>query len=53
MVLKRISDEWYSLSLKRHGKDSLTFFGCSKREVVGRLKRQLRTEAAHELSTNL
>ena len=53
MVLKRISDEWYSLSLKRQGKDSLTFFGCSKREVVGRLKRQLRTEATHELSTDL
>ena len=53
MVLKKISDEWYSISLKRQGRDNLTFFGISKREVVGKLKQQLRKEGCHELSDNL
>ena len=53
MVLKKISGDWYSISLKRQGRDSLTFFGISKREVVGKLKQQLRKEGRHELSNNL
>ena len=53
MVLKKISDEWYSISLKRQGRDSLAFFGISKREVVGKLKQQLRKEECHELLDNL
>ena len=53
MVLKKISGDWYSISLKRQGRDSLTFFGISKREVVGKLKQQLRKEGCHELSNNL
>tara|TARA_B110000046_G_scaffold33327_1_gene35911 strand:- start:1261 stop:1407 length:147 start_codon:yes stop_codon:yes gene_type:complete len=44
MVLKKISGDWYYLSLKRQGRDNLTFFGISKREVVGKLKQQLRLE---------
>jgi hypothetical protein len=44
MVLKKISGDWYSISLKRQGRDSLTFFGISKREVVGKLKQRLRKE---------
>ena len=44
MVLKKISGDWYSISLKRQGRDNLTFFGISKREVVGKLKQQLRLE---------
>jgi hypothetical protein len=53
MVLKKISDEWYSISLKRQGRDSLTFFGISKREVIGKLKQQLRQEGYHELLDSL
>ena len=53
MVLKKISDEWYSISLKRQGRDSLTFFGISKREVIGKLKQQLRQEGYHELFDSL
>ena len=53
MVLKKISGDWYSISLKRQGRDSLTFFGISKREVVGKLKQQLRKEGCYELSNNL
>ena len=53
MVLKKISDKWYSISLKRQGRDSLAFFGISKREVVGKLKQQLRKEECHELLDNL
>jgi len=53
MVLKKISDEWYSISLKRQGRDSLAFFGISKREVVGKLKQQLRKEDCRELLDNL
>jgi hypothetical protein len=53
MVLKKISDEWYSISLKRQGRDSLTFFGISKREVIGKLKQQLRQEEYHELLDSL
>ena len=53
MILKKISGNWYSISLKRQGRDNLTFFGISKREVVGKLKQQLRKEGRHELSDNL
>jgi hypothetical protein len=53
MVLKKISGDWYSISLKRQGQDSLTFFGISKREVVGKLKQQLRKEECHELSNSI
>ena len=53
MVLKKITNEWYSVSLKRQGLDSLTFFGISKREVVGKFKQRLRKEGCHELSNNL
>ena len=53
MVLKKITGDWYSLSLKRQGQDSLTFFGISKREVVGKLKQQLRKEECHELSNSI
>ena len=53
MVLKKITNEWYSVSLKRQGRDSLTFFGISKREVVGKLKQQLRKEECHELSNSI
>ena len=52
MVLKKISGDWYSISLKRQGRDSLTFFGISKREVIGKLKQQLRKEECHELSNS-
>ena len=52
MVLKKISGDWYSISLKRQGRDSLTFFGISKREVVGKLKQQLRKEGYDELSNS-
>jgi len=53
MVLKKISGDWYSISLKRQGRDSLTFFGISKREVVGKLKQRLRKEGCHELSNSI
>ena len=53
MVLKKITGDWYSLSLKRQGQDNLTFFGISKREVVGKLKQQLRKEECHELSNSI
>ena len=53
MVLKKITGDWYSISLKRQGQDSLTFFGISKREVVGKLKQQLRKEECHELSNSI
>jgi hypothetical protein len=53
MVLKKISGDWYSISLKRQGRDSLTFFGISKREVIGKLKQQLRQEGYHELLDSL
>ena len=53
MVLKKISEEWYSISLKRQGRDRLAFFGISKREVIGKLKQRLRQEEYHELLNNL
>jgi hypothetical protein len=53
MVLKKISGDWYSISLKRQGRGRLTFFGISKREVVGKLKQQLRKEDCRELLDNL
>jgi len=52
MILKKISSDWYSISLKRQGRDSLTFFGISKREVVGKLKQKLRKEGYDELSNS-
>lgn len=53
MVLKKISGDWYSISLKRQGRDSLTFFGISKREVIGKLKQRLQKEEYHALLDNL
>ena len=45
MTIKKISDQWYRLSLKRTEGENLMFFGYSKREVVGKLKQYLRAEA--------
>ena len=53
MTLKKISNAWYGITLKRTGKGKLVFFGYSKREVVGRLKQHLRSEASHELLSSL
>ena len=52
MVLKKISGDWYSISLKRQGRGSLTFLGISKREVIGKLKQHLRKEGYDELSNS-
>jgi len=48
MTLKKISNDWYGVTLKRQGKSTLTFFGPSKKEVVGRLKQHLSTEDRNE-----
>jgi|TARA_R110000822_G_scaffold286315_1_gene407662 hypothetical protein len=53
MTLKKISDDWYGVTLKRQGKSTLTFFGPSKKEVVGRLKQHLSTEDRNELSDSI
>jgi len=53
MTLKKISDDWYGVTLKRQGKSTLTFFGLSKKEVVGRLKQHLSTEDRNELSDSI
>ena len=44
MIVKRITDNWYILTLKRQEHPSLAFFGLSKREVVGKLKQHLQAE---------
>jgi len=53
MTIKKIAEQWYGVTLKRQGKGTLTFFGPSKREVVGRLKQHLRTEDRNELLDSL
>ena len=53
MTLKKISDDWYGVTLKRQGKSTLTFFGPSKKEVVGRLKQHLSTEDRNEFLNSL
>ena len=45
MTIKKISDQWYRLTLKRTEEENLMFFGYSKREVIGKLKQHLRAEA--------
>ena len=44
MVVKRITNDWYILTLKRQEHPSLAFLGLSKREVVDKLKQHLQAE---------
>jgi hypothetical protein len=42
MVIEQIKPQWYRLTFKRTGEETLLFFGYSQEEVLGKWKAHLR-----------